>query len=103
VEAAVLLWLIVYVFSPAFFFQYVVWGLPFFLMAGYLKQVALLQLTLLPPTLIFYMSPWEDGAIARVYVPIMAAVWLASVAALLFQARKIAGSEPAPTYALPSA
>jgi hypothetical protein len=68
-------------------------------MAGYLKQVAVLQLMLLPPTLIFYMSPWQDGSIAPVYVATMAAVWLAWVGALFLQARKIASRQGVLAYA----
>jgi len=89
VEGAVLMWLAFYVVSPAFFFQYLVWGMPFFIMAGHLKKVAVLQGALLPPMLIFYTLPWESHAIPDVYVVIMGLVWVALVVACLGQGRRI--------------
>ena len=89
VHAATAIWLAVYVVSPAFFFQYVVWGVPFFLMAGYVREVALLQLLLLPGTVVFYLRPWSDDRIGLVYVPAMAVVWLALVLGVLLQLRQV--------------
>ena len=89
VQAAVLLWLAFYAITPAFFFQYAVWGLPFFLMAGHVAQVFALQALLAPAMAAFYLLPWESDRVALVYVPVMALVWLAWVVALALQARSI--------------
>ena len=57
-ETAALMWLAVFVFNPNFAYQYMVWGLPFFLAAGYVERTALLQALLLPATLWLY---WRLG------------------------------------------
>lgn len=89
VHAAVFMWLAVYAVSPSFFFQYAVWGLPFFIMAGYLVQAAVLQLALAVPMLIFYRLPWESDRVPDIYVVFMGCVWIAFVVALFLQARRI--------------
>lgn len=89
-QAATLLWLAFYVTTPAFFFQYVVWGLPFYIMAGYLKQATLVQILLVPGALVFYLLPWESNDVALLYVPAMALVWIAWVTGFVAQARRIA-------------
>ncbi len=75
---AVLLWLAVYAFGVNFFFQYALWGLPFFLMAGYVREVLVIQAVLLLPTLIFYGRPWHSSSVAIAYTAIMLLVLLAS-------------------------
>ena len=89
-EAAVLLWLVVYAFSPNFFFQYLIWGLPFFLMAGYVRAVAILQGVVLVPALIAYSAPISAAdTAALVYVPIMIGVWIAAAAGAFVLGRRI--------------
>jgi hypothetical protein len=94
-EAAVLLWLAFYVAGVNFFVQYLVWGLPFLLMAGYVRQVAAVQLALLPALVLTYrISP--AGIVWVLYtVPIMAA-WAAAVVAL----GRLVARAPRPTLAL---
>ncbi len=92
IDAAVLLWLGVYAFSPNLFIHYAVWGLPFFLLAGYVREVAIAMAALSVPTIAVYLAPWENTAIVSVYVPIMVALWLGTVIAFIAQARKIATS-----------
>jgi hypothetical protein len=78
VDGAVLLWLAIYVFVPNFLIQYLVWGLPFFIMAGYLRETAILQLALVPATVITYqVSPTGgvDEGLATLYVATMIALW----------------------------
>ena len=67
IDAAVLLWLAIFTFSPDFFLTYLVWVLPFFIMAGYLLEVAILQAFLVIPTVAYYLvcgrrviRPWES-------------------------------------------
>jgi hypothetical protein len=92
IEAAVLLWLVVYVFNPNWFPQYMVWGLPFFLAAGHLVKVALVQAALVPVLLLFYLKPWHDEALVKVYFGIMLCLWLAAVVALIAQALRTAAT-----------
>jgi hypothetical protein len=90
IDGAVLLWLTLYSFSPNFFMQYLVWGLPFFIMAGYLLEVAILQLLLIPDLLITYLIPFSDSfPAAAIYVPTMICLWAFWVAALITLGRRV--------------
>jgi hypothetical protein len=84
--AAVLLWLTVYGFGVTFFMQYMVWGLPFLLMAGYLWSVLALEVVLLAPVLVIYHGVRHAWAASVFYVAPMIAVWAVMVAALLLWA-----------------
>jgi hypothetical protein len=88
VPMAVLLWLAVYVFGANFFFQYALWGLPFFLMAGYVREVLVAELALLPPTVVFYSRPLTAEAAGYLYVAAMVALYAAVVVAFVVLARR---------------
>jgi hypothetical protein len=77
IDAAVLLWLVIYTFSPNFFLNYLIWGLPFFIMAGYLGEVTVLQAVLAVPTIAFYVRATSAAAtvLGFAYVPILIALW----------------------------
>lgn len=95
VEAAALLWLTVYVLTPSFFMQYMVWGLPFFLMAGAVRRSAAIQLVLVVPLAITYLRPVEPW-LAWAYAAIMLALWAAFAVALAHALRALlAGRSPA--------
>jgi hypothetical protein len=88
--AAVVIWLTVYAFGVSFFMQYMVWGLPFFLMAGYRRQALALQLLLVAPLFVIYhgtLHPWVAYAF---YVAPMLLVWLALTAAMFVVGRRVA-------------
>jgi hypothetical protein len=91
VDAAALLWLVVYAFSPNFFLNYLVYGLPFFIMAGFLIEVAVLQVLLIVPTVAYYvvLSPAHSTLTGVLYVPAMIALWVAWVLAMFVIARRI--------------
>jgi hypothetical protein len=73
-----------------FFFQYLVWGLPFFLMAGYLRSVLIAQLVLIVPTLLFYLGPWHHAILAVVYGVAMIGMWGAALCAFFILAWRLA-------------
>jgi Glycosyltransferase family 87 len=77
--AAALLWLVVLAFGSGFFFQYLVWGIPFFLLAGYVTATAVMQAIVTIPMLIYYVSSWHTSGAVYVYVAVMLAVWAAWV------------------------
>jgi hypothetical protein len=96
-QAACLVWLVPYVFGNAFVFQYIVWGVPFFLMAGYLREVLALQAALAIAFLLLRLGPWEDPLATVVYVALMLAAWAALLVALIAQLRAVAGrASPVP-------
>jgi uncharacterized membrane protein len=74
-HAASILWLATFVLSPAFFFQYLIWGLPFFVMAGYVRSAVLLQVAAIGPAVLYYLAPWSSDAPTYVFVSIMAVLW----------------------------
>jgi hypothetical protein len=88
-EAALLLWLVVYVVAPGFFLQYLVWGLPFMLMAGYLREAIALQAAILLPTFLAYLAPWEDRGVLLLFVPIMIGLWIGMVVGAFLLARNL--------------
>ena len=93
VDAVVLLWTATYVFTPGFFFQYLIWGMPFMLMAGYTRAVIALQLVTIGPAVVAYLGPWPNGDIAIPYAAIMISVWLGFVYAFVLLVRSmISGS-----------
>ena len=80
-ERAALLWITFYVTSSVFFFQYLVWGLPFLLLAGRLRLALAVQAVALPPAVLFYRAPWEDDAVALPYGLAMVGLWALFVVA----------------------
>jgi hypothetical protein len=97
--AAVVLWLAIWAFGTGFFFQYLVWGLPFMLMAGYIRSAAALQLVTIVPAILFYAGPWKADSVVVAFVIVMLAVWLAWLAALVILARAGARGHPTATTA----
>ena len=91
VDAAALLWLVVYAFSPNFFLNYLVYGLPFFIMAGYLVEVVVLQALLIAPTVAYYIAlrPSPSTATGVLYIPPLIVLWAAWVLATLAVAWRI--------------
>jgi uncharacterized membrane protein len=73
--AAAALYLTVYAFGVTFFMQYMVWGLPFLLMAGYLWQVLALEALLLAPVYVIYHGVTTNTAGKVLYVAPMLLVW----------------------------
>lgn len=95
--AATVLWLVFFTFSPSLLLHYAVWGLPFFLMAGYVRQVLALQVFLLVPIFIRYWviadGPWGSDLVANLYAVLMIISTLAALAVLCFLVLRIYKSE----------
>jgi hypothetical protein len=102
-QMAVLLWLAVFALGVNFFFQYALWGLPFLLMAGLLRTVALAQGALLLAMAIFYLRPWEEALIGWAYSALMIGLWVAvAVGAVAVAFRLRRGGGIAGTFTKPS-
>lgn len=86
-RAASILWLAVWAFGTGFFFQYLVWGLPFLILDRHLRGVALLQAAVLLPMLLFYLGPWHSELVVVVYATAMLVIWAAWCAGLYLLAR----------------
>lgn len=100
-----------WVFGVNFALGYLVWGLPFLLLAGRLGLVALLQAVLLVPTLMIYLvhevDGWPTGAVYAVYVPLVLAalaIWAVVLARLVAQpAASPRGTSPTTRAGAPTA
>lgn len=96
-DAATVVWLGVFVAILSFVVQYAVWGLPFFLLAGFVWQTASAQLALLVPTAITYGALNLGDLDADIYVPLMTGVWVMwFVALVVLCASLIRGRRPSP-------
>ena len=82
VAGAALLYLAVWTFNPNAAYQYYLWGIPFLVIAGYLRETALLQLALAIPAIIIY-GRFGERWLAPPYVAALIAIWLATAAALV--------------------
>ena len=100
-EAAAFLWVAVYVFMPNWFPQYMVWGLPFLIMAGHLAKVAIVQGALVPVLLLFYLRPWGEDGVAIWHFLIMLGLWVGWVAAVFVLGRRISRAPRARTTPVP--
>ncbi len=92
VEGAALVYLALWIFGVNFFLQYVIWGLPFMLVAGYVREVAALQVLMLPAAVLVYLRPWEDPAAAWVYAPAAIVLWVVFAAWFAVLSRRLAGA-----------
>jgi hypothetical protein len=82
-------------FGTGFFFQYLVWGLPFLILAGGLRTALLLQAAVLVPLLLFYGGPWRSEAVVYVFVGAMLTVWAAWLCWLGMRGREFWRARPA--------
>lgn len=81
-KMAVIIWLSVYVFNPDLFLHYLIWGLPFLLMAGYVWQAVVLQTVVIIPTALLYGGPWEGMAASHLYSAVSIGLWAWALVAL---------------------
>jgi hypothetical protein len=80
--AATLLWLGFHAAAPSFFFGYLVWGLPFFVLAGYLWSSAALMALTLSPQILFETGRGFDYF--ELYKWTMTATWFALIGAFIW-------------------
>jgi uncharacterized membrane protein len=86
--ATTMLFLAVYAFGVTFFMQYMVWGLPFMLMSGYLWQVLALEVLLFPAVYALYHGVHRAWAGDVFYVGPMILVWAILTISLGLLARR---------------
>jgi hypothetical protein len=98
VHGAVILWLAILAANPNPAWHYLVWGLPFFIMAGHLVEVAVFQAIAAVPLVLFYQPDGVRGAVLDwVYTPLALALYAALVVALVLAVRAVLrGSRSSP-------
>ena len=89
VLAALVVYLTFYAFGINFGVQYLIWGLPFALLAGRLAFVAALQAALIVPTAIGIGLGPEDEPLHYVYTPFMLLVWAGLVVWWALEMRRV--------------
>lgn len=87
ITAASLIYLVVYVANPNWFYQYMIWGLPFFLLAGRRLEVAAVQLALALPAAEFYFR-FGLPRLEWLYAPLVDLVWCGFAVALVVLIRR---------------
>lgn len=80
---ALIVWSALFAFGLNFGPRYLVWALPFALMAGRLREVAALQAIAFPAAVIVAGRPWDERWLATVYVVLMIALVVAFLAWLV--------------------
>ena len=74
-DAACVIWLVVFAVNPNFAFQYLIWGLPFFLAAGRVRWAAILTVAASVPAYLLYFRPDIDES-GWLYLVLVQALWL---------------------------
>lgn len=101
-DGAVFIWLVVYAFTSNEFLQYAIWGIPFLLMAGYVRTVLVIEAVLVVPFALTYAAIWHSRSIALLYSPPMLALWAAALVGVFILGRRIiAGRASHPTGVQP--
>lgn len=100
-SAAVLLWVSVYAFGVNYGLTYLIWGIPFFLMAGQLRHVAVLQAVVVVPMVMLYGVGSRELPLEVVYTPLLLAVWAAFVVIYVIRVRAIVRGPEHPVTAQP--
>ena len=88
-DAAVMTWLTIWVFNPSYALQYAIWGLPFLLLAGYLRWAALFQLVVLLPTMFWYDAFGLQAEGSTLHPLLMTVLWTLWVVGLVILARRL--------------
>ena len=91
-----LIFLAVWAFGINFFLQYLVWGTPFLLMAGYVREVALGQLVVLPTVVLTYGLPWSPGLAPALFAGLSIAIWLCALIGFVLLLRRLRARPPGP-------
>lgn len=93
VQGAVVIWLTVFAVNPNFSYTYLVWGIPFFLIAGHVRAVALLQGMLAVPAVLLYRIGVDPAPVSLnvFYTPFVVGAWLALVGGLVLAVRRLPG------------
>jgi energy-coupling factor transporter transmembrane protein EcfT len=94
ITAAALIFLVIYVANPNWFYQYMIWGLPFFLLAGRRLEVAAVQLVLALPAAELYFH-FGLPTLEWLYVPLVDIVWCGFAAATVVLVLRTRSSRPA--------
>jgi hypothetical protein len=100
---ALIVWTALFTFGVNFGPRYLVWLLPFALMAGRLREAAALQLVAFPAAVIVAGRLWDERWLATVYVVLMLALLAAFAAWLVLLVRNARPAGAAATRPRPRA
>ncbi|MEA2388559.1 MAG: hypothetical protein QOG41_1332 [Thermoleophilaceae bacterium] len=87
VTAVAILWLVFYVFGVNFLMQYLVWGLPFLVLAAGWRWTLAAQLALTPAMLLVFLKTDSHALVWLLYTGPLILMWAAGAALLVRAAR----------------
>jgi hypothetical protein len=82
IDAAASIWLAVFVANPEWGYEYLIWGLPYFILARRYIEVLALQLVLIVPEVVLYRT-FATHKLGQFYVPTLTLVWAAMAVTLV--------------------
>jgi hypothetical protein len=91
--AAGLLWLGFFALAPSFFWGYLIWGIPFFLLAGHVRATVALVAAAAVPTVLYET---ERRDLTELYQVFATAIWIGFVVALVLSLRSLYASRRQP-------
>lgn len=94
IVGAALIYLSVWAFGINFFLQYLVWGIPFLLMAGYVREVAAAQLLIAPAVYLTYARPFAPGLAVDLFIVVSLGMWVTSVVGVVLLGRNAVARAP---------
>ena len=77
------------VFGSNFFFQYLLWLLPFLIVTNRLRSAAALQLAAIAPAVIFYRRPLRIFWLVDAYKVVMIGIWAVGLIVLALWVRRL--------------
>jgi hypothetical protein len=88
IDAAALIWLAVFVANPEWGYEYLIWGLPYFILARRYVEVLVLQLVLIVPEVVLYRT-FATHKLGMFYFPTLTVVWAAMALILALWLRRL--------------
>ncbi|MGI8845045.1 MAG: glycosyltransferase 87 family protein [Thermoleophilaceae bacterium] len=95
VVGAAIVYLVVLAFGVNFFLQYLIWVIPFLLMAGYVREVAAVQLLVVPAVVLVYGRLWPPGPAWELFAVVSLGLWACALAGLTLMLRNPLARRPA--------
>ncbi len=96
--AAVVVWLAFFAFGINFVPTYVIYGVPFILMAGRLREAVLLEAVLVVMLALLYIPVGRSYPLEWIYTPVSLALWAGMVIGFGVAAARVSRAQPLGVY-----
>lgn len=98
-SAAVVVWLAFFAFGINFGLTYLIYGMPFLLMAGRLREALALQALLVVPLVLLYVPAGRSFPLEWIYTPVSLALWAVILVGFCVAVARVGRSSPLTRYA----